>query len=408
MKKRLIWGVASVILAVSLLVGLGACAKAPVAPGAAKTLKIALNIALNWPIGLDNQHAVAIEVEKINSEGGLQVGGDRYKIETILDDNKMDPALGKTAAQKEIFQDKVKFIQGDNFSGSFLALCDENKVLLVSHPATMEDYDPKFKYLVHGCINNTSFIAILGYGHEKFPNLSTFVGVLPDRVDGRTYGKIFEQAGANVGLKPLEMIYYPADQTDLSAVGTRVKTLNPDFLLAYGGGPQSDSTAMKAAYAAGWRGQLLGAATMPAETLIAIAGPDALEGIVAWAWPAEFDPAGTPLAADFKARYAAKYGKWDNPEVISANNWWTMLAGIQQAKSIDPDKVAAKIFDGMKFDSPTGACMMIPRPDYNNNKTIDLVINLAAKTIKGGKLLPYDTTTPQQMYNYVKEMYAFK
>jgi len=134
-----------------------------------------LNIALNWPIGLDNQHAVQMDVDKINSEGGLQIGPDKYKIELILDDNKMDAATGKTAAQKEIFQDGVKFIQSDNFASSFISLADQNKVLLFSHPASMEDYDPKYKFLVHCSTNNTTFPAMIPYGHEKFPNLKTFV-----------------------------------------------------------------------------------------------------------------------------------------------------------------------------------------------------------------------------------------
>jgi len=156
---------------------------------------------------------------------------------------------------------------------------------------------------------------VIAYVAKKFPDKKTFIEVLPDRKDGRAFGELHEMIAKNLGLTPLGNLYYAPDATDLSAIGTKIKQLNPGLLSAHGGGPQSDSMAFKAAYAAGYRGQLLGPATIPGGTMIAIAGADAIEGLISIGWPAEFDPATTEYARKWKADYIAKFGKWDFPEL---------------------------------------------------------------------------------------------
>ncbi len=380
----------------------------PTTSPAAKTLKIALNIALNWPIGVDTQHAVTMDVDKINAAGGLTIGADKYKIDLIIDDNKMDEALAKTAAQKEI-SDGVKFIIGDLWSISYMSLVEQNKVILLAFPSSDALYDPKLQYVWKGTINDTNFPAVITYAAQKFPNLKKWVGVFPDDEQGHGYGVKHAEVAKNSGLTVLESVYYPTTATDLSAVGTRIKTLNPDFVSPHGGGPQKDSLALKAAYDAGWRGQPIGPATIPGQTMIGIAGAAPVEGMVSIGWPAEFEPAPYPLAAQFKADYKAKFGKWDDPEVVGVPPWYALKAALQKAGAPDPEKVKAVLDNGLKFESIHGLGQMIPRQDKGISRTVDMVFgDMPVKQMVGGQVKQIDTWTLEKVIELFKIGHAIK
>ena len=62
-----------------------------------------------------------------------------------------------------------------------------------------------------------------------------------------------------------------------------------------------------------------------------------------------------------------------------------LRTALQQAGSIDVDKVAAVLNSGMKFDSPQGPMMMMSRLDVGNPRTVDSVGTNYIKQIVNGK-----------------------
>jgi len=67
-------------------------------------------------------------------------------VDLIVDDNKMDEALTKTAVQKEIFQDGVKFIIVDEWCEASLPVVEENKIICTMYPVGFEMYNPKWHW----------------------------------------------------------------------------------------------------------------------------------------------------------------------------------------------------------------------------------------------------------------------
>ncbi len=403
MKRRVILVMTSVVLVLGLLLAAGACAPAPTE---AKTLKIGVIESLNWPIGTDALATIEMDVERTNADGGLLIGGERYMLEIIVDDDKMDLALGKTAAEKQIFEDKVKFIKGDLYPMSYLDLCEENKVVMVAVPNTPEMYDPKYHYLFCGSHAHVSWVPIINWMAERFPDEKSIVFTFPDRLDGHAYQPIWENAAEVAGLTP-ESIFYPPEAVDLSAVGTKIKTSNPDFLCCFGGGPDMDSMIIKAAYVAGWRGILFNTAAIPGGYFLGIAGPEPSEGIITAAWPAEFDPPLTDMAAEFKADWIAKYGQWTDPEPVTTPPWWILKAALQKASSPDPDEVADIIANGLEFESPLGKMKMISRPDFDNPRTIQVMVEIYMKQLVEGEITDYGYISMEELYNYSKLNYGW-
>jgi branched-chain amino acid transport system substrate-binding protein len=374
----------------------------------AKTLKVGVLFALNWPLGVWAVDAMQIDVDRLNADGGLNIGGEKYKIELIVDDHKMDQAAAKTAAQRVIYQDKVKFILGDLWCDSYLPLTEKNKVLVAAWPASPPIYNPKFKYVYHALANNTTFPSLIPYLAKKFPDKKTFLGVFPDREDGRAYADTWVLAAKNSGLKVFDPIFYPPTATDLSAVGTKIKTLNPDLMCPFGGGPQMDAIVLKAAHAAGYRGQLMDTAPIPGGVMLALASADAIEGLITLAWPQEFDLPNPPLAQEWKEAYVAKHGKWDDADVVGTTGWWLLRAALQEAGSTDPLKVAAAINKGLEFPSIQGPCKMVARPDLGNDRTMETITAMPVKQVTGGKVKMIDIMTVQQAYDFTKIIYGWK
>jgi branched-chain amino acid transport system substrate-binding protein len=417
-----IWFILSMVLVAVLLAGAIACAPAatkpapatpgtPAAPQGPQTIKVALNIGLtNGPWEIDMLHAIQMDVDAVNAAGGMDIGGTKYKVDLIVDDNKTDLAVAKTATQKEVFQDGTKYIMYDLFSDSCYTLTDPNKVIAIGVPAGNAIFDKSLNYTYKGGPGDTNFPGLLAYAANKYPSKKTFMAVLPDRIDGRDFGKSYETVYApNLGLKVLDIEFYPPSASDLSAVGTKIKQLNPDLLLVTGAGPPGDSLVIKAAYGAGYRGQILGPATIPGAVMVGICGPEPLEGFLSLAWAMEFEPALSDIGKKFKADYTAKFGKWNDPEVVAANEWYMLKGGFQKAGSVDVDKVKAAFDAQLVYPSICGTSKTIPRPDLGISRGIDTVNgDVPVKVIKGGNVQLLEVLSLDQSLKLVSQMYGWK
>jgi ABC-type branched-subunit amino acid transport system substrate-binding protein len=113
MNKKLLVKIVMAMLVGALVFAVNA--QDTIAAPATKTLKIGGIVMLTGPAsqgGLSCKQAWELVVDKYNSEGGLKVGKDTYKIELIVEDDQMSPEQASVAATKLITQDKVNIIIG--------------------------------------------------------------------------------------------------------------------------------------------------------------------------------------------------------------------------------------------------------------------------------------------------------
>jgi branched-chain amino acid transport system substrate-binding protein len=383
----------------------------PAAPAAPKTLKIGMNVTYNWPLGLDMNKMCEIDKENINKAGGLSIGGQKYLLDLLWDDNKMDIALAKTLAQKHIAQDGVSFICADTFTHTIIPVVNEAKIPTCMTVYESTVFDPKWDWVWNAGAGLTIYPALAMWCAEKYPNLKTYVIACPDRMDGRIAGATHAMYAKAGGLKVLQEIYYPPTSTDLSAIGTQIKQLNPDILDVHGGGPPMDATIMKAAFQSGWHGTVLASATAPGSVMMGIAGPDAAEGMIGIAWPFEsfLDPPATDMAKKFKADFIAKYGKFEDTEPVIAYIYYNLIDAIKKADSIDKNKVKAAFDAGFSGECPLGNYQRVPRPLENNMRMVDMTGgNLVTKQIKNGKVVSTGFLTLEDSVRYYNAVYGKK
>jgi len=372
------------------------------APVADQTVKIGIVCWFGWPPGLDLVHTLQVMSEVDNAKGGIDIGGQKYKIELVIYDSNNTQATEVSAVNRLIFEDKVKFIISDGmFIGSWLQLADDNKVVSLAGSARQLNMDPMWKYACCPLGTNIGYPIAVSWLCEKYPDLvKNIVIAVPDAANGHametTVGIPAKAMGAN-----MTFMYYPSNQTDLSSLGTKVAQANPGIYSTLGSGDTGDGLAMTAAYQAGYRGLYYHFGAASADSMLKVMSKESVEGLVIPATPTEFTPPLTDAAKAYIEAYTAKFGKWDDPTMSGIAYYSCLIAAFEKAGSIDSDKVCSVIQSGLEFSSPAYDYKMIARPDKGNTRTVDAASTKYFKVIKDGKPVLLDTIS----VNKVVEMW---
>jgi len=318
-------------------------------------------------MGIDALTSCETWIDIMNAKGGLNVGGQMYKIQIVAYDSQNSQTATVSACNRLIYQDNIKFIMHDpQLVETYIPICEANKVVLVGGTPSQATVAGGLKYSFNPNGANFGFpIALSWYVKNNPDKITNYVFAAPDDQNGHFSIDMFmEPILLSLGVKP-QKVYYPAGTTDLSAVATKIMSLNPTTVDCSGGGDLQDSQAVKAVYQAGYRGQFFTGGGTTADTLKQFIPAESAVGLMCSGRATEFEPALTQEGKDFKASYIAKHGKWESIGV--SGELMVLFAAIEQAGSLDPDKVMDVVYNGMKWESNVdGPGLMVGRPDLPN------------------------------------------
>jgi len=136
----------SVAVVLSLTLGLMMFACGPEAP---KTIKVGINAPITGDIpkvGEGTKYAAQMWLEDINAAGGLDVGGQKYQVELVIEDNESKAESAVKVNTKMITEDEVLVIVGPQSSKQAVPageVANNYKTPMISpwstNPATTED-----------------------------------------------------------------------------------------------------------------------------------------------------------------------------------------------------------------------------------------------------------------------------
>ena len=155
-------------------------------PPAEEHLTVGVVMPISGPIstiGMAWVRGYELYFDKLNAEGGVQIGDTTYFIDVVSEDSLVNPEAAGTAAQKLVFQDGATFVFGcilEQCTQAVYDICAPNGVLhLVSwvnvpfHPA---DISPDKPLAVRPMISpQDSHRPILEYLLEAYPETETLV-----------------------------------------------------------------------------------------------------------------------------------------------------------------------------------------------------------------------------------------
>jgi branched-chain amino acid transport system substrate-binding protein len=190
-----------------------------------KPVKIGAIFSVTGPasfLGSPEAKTVKMLVDKINAEGGI----NGRKLELVLKDSSGSPEKAVSFAKQLIEEEKVLAIIGPSTSGETMqikALCEENKMILVSCAAAEVIVNPVAKYVFKTPQKDSQavtwiFRTMKEKGIRKIAVLSSNDGF------GNAGKKQLEEMAKPEGIEILVNEVYDKQATDLTDLLTKVKS----------------------------------------------------------------------------------------------------------------------------------------------------------------------------------------
>lgn len=336
-----------------------------------ETINIGFLAALSGPDagwGLPGLTGNQMFIDKVNSEGGLLVGGTRYPLKMHAFD---DEAIGSKAlqgARELVLRHKVKFISaiGGNPADTTHPFLTQHKVVYASLIAS--DIKPDRPYLIAGG-DVTPRIDMLRPIYHKYnnPNLKRWAVVSQDDTIGRTCQAWEVGSAIADGWDVVYDRHYSVDTTDFAPIVTAILATRPDvvsFNLSY---PDFVVGLCEQLFNQGFKG-VVSANYIEDESVLQRVPKEWLEGATN-SFPLFNDPWwGEPsVQHQFYQDWESRYGS-GAPEDVKRNitgiDWDHVITlevwahGCQLAGTFDPDEVLKALRASDGFPTLLGPAMM--------------------------------------------------
>lgn len=317
----------------------------------------------NAAFGAQLTNGVEQAVEDINAAGGI-LG---QKIQVFKGDDVSDPKQGVSVANKFV-GDGVKFVIGHFNSGVTIPASDvyqENGMVMITPSATNPKLTEAGKWNVfRTCGRDDQQGEVAGkYIAEKLKGKK--VAVLHDKT---TYGKGLadETKKAMNKLGVTEVVYEGVNtgEKDFSAVVSKLKAAGAEVVY-WGGLHTEGGLIVRQMRDQGVQAVMMSGDGITSDEFASIGGPG-VEGTLMTFPP---DPMGRPTAAAVVKKFEAKKFKPEAYTLYSYAGVEIFKQAAEEAKSLDPKKVAEVMKSGKVFKTVIGDISYdkkgdITRPDY--------------------------------------------
>jgi branched-chain amino acid transport system substrate-binding protein len=296
-------------------------------------LKIGLNVPITGDIpkvGEGSKYAAEMWLEDINKAGGLEVGGKKYKVEVIVEDNESKAESAVKANTKLITDDEVLAIVGPQASSQAIpagGVANDYKTPMISPWSTNPNTTKDRPYVFRGCfLDPFQGPVIANFVKEKygFKKAAVLFDVASDYPKGlaEVFKKAWEDANGPGSVVAYES--FTTKDTDFSSQLTKIINSGAEFLFT----PQyynEVALIVKQAHELGWHKPIVGSDSWGSAETVKLCGKDCYGLFFSTHYAAAGAKGATKAFID---RYKAKYGYV--PDDVAALTW-DSLGLIQQA-----------------------------------------------------------------------------
>lgn len=306
--------------------------------------------------GESTKNGFLLAIEEVNTRGGI----NGKQIKTFIQDDKNDPTEAQNAGSKLINQDGVKLLIGSVSSKCSIPLaqtCQDASAVMITPTSTnpkvtVRDDGSRKDFIFRACFIDPfqgRVAAKFALENLKAKTTAILYDVGNDYVKGLAefYRDNFIQGGGEV------VVYesYQKDDTDFSALLTKVKQANPDILYIPDYYNKVGLIA-KQARQLGIKSVLMGGDGWDSPEMLKIAG-DAIVGGYFTNHYSPDDP--RPEVQEWVKKYLAKYGS--SPDALATLGYdatCLLLEAIKRANSDNPVKVKEALQSIKDFKGVSG------------------------------------------------------
>jgi branched-chain amino acid transport system substrate-binding protein len=294
----------------------GMCGATALSASAQDVLKIGVNgvmsgAAASW--GLVNKYCTETTAEMFNAKGGVEIGGKKYKIEVVSLDDKNDPKLSVSNAEK-LTSEGIKYIIGPNIDTTAMAVkpvMERSKALNIPYAFSKELYKAPAHASVLGMIASYQVGPVMYKYLKEKKGAKSVAFVARNESDSKNQQKEGAAAAKAMGLKVLAaQESYEPGTTDFMPIMTKIVKLKPDSIVLSGVAPSDAPLMIKAARDLGFKGTLSTETAQDAKILAEVAGAKA-DGFLS------VGGASTPaIQSDYMKQFVEAYkkhvGEWND------------------------------------------------------------------------------------------------
>lgn len=207
---------------------------------AAQTIKIGAALALTGAVSKEGKllkDGYDVWIEHVNKQGGILVGGKRYRVELVYYDDESNAQTGAKLTEKLITEDKAQFILGPFSSPITMqtSLIGEKYRVITIAPLANSDaiYERGFKYVFSVLPPATKYMKLLlDMAARLDPKPRTVAIMALNNPFGLLAAQGAQDHAKAIGFDVVYSEKYPAQSNDVSAFLTQIKAKNPDIVIA--------------------------------------------------------------------------------------------------------------------------------------------------------------------------------
>ncbi len=337
---------------------LGASGRRP-AKAAGETLKIGVLGVMSGPAaswGLVCKYCAEATAQMYNDKGGFDIGGTKYRIEVVAVDDKNDPKLSVSGAERLTQLEGIRYITGPNVdttAASVRPVAEKNKAIYIPYAFSKSLYTPPAENAILGMIASYQAGPIIYKYLMEQKGVKKVAFIARNEFDPLNQRDEGVAAAKKLGLDVVssEDTYEPGT-TDFFPVMSKVVGGNPDLIVLSGVAPADAPQLLRNARDLGFKGVLSTETAQDAKVLKEGAG-DAANGFIS------VGGASTPeirsqYMEDFIKVYNKVAGEWNDEAGTKVYALEMILHTLAKAgpAAIDDVGVYKKAIDGFSMKNP--------------------------------------------------------
>ncbi|HEY0353535.1 MAG TPA: ABC transporter substrate-binding protein [Enterovirga sp.] len=346
--------------------------------------------------GLAVQRGAEMAIDEVNKAGGLKIGDKTYKPKLVMYDDQYTAAGGRTAAERLINLESVKYIIGPIGSPSALAvvpITNQAKVIVLSNgyaPEILRNAGPS-AYNFRTMNSNIEFApAMIKWLRQRNPEIKKVAVIVPNDSTGQavlpTLGEAYKANGFEVWSES-----YERGTKEFMPLLTRMLTQGIDLLDLNSNAPGEAGLLLKQARQVGFKKMIWQVGGPSVDEVAAIGGPLA-NGFLSY----DVFDFNDPSAKTFTDTYRAKWSGVINAQTPGwYNSTKILFKALQEAGSLDTDKVREALIKIEGYDAGIyGPVTWGGKSDYG--VAHQLLNKFWITEVKDGKLNALTVLTPEK------------
>ena len=322
---------------------------------AADIIKFGISTPLSGPAapwGIPHKNATELIFDEINGQGGLEIGGKKYKLEVIAYDHKYVIAEGVATVNRLIAKDGVKYISV--LGGAVVKANEEpvNESGVLNLPLAYAEglVSPKNPLTFHSFPSPPETTTFWKWIKEHRPQIKRVATISPNDDTGWWSIKVETAFVEKLGYQIAGKEFFERSMTDFNPVLLRILAQKPDIISVLASPAGSVGLIIKQARELGFKGRFIHIGQVDTSVVANIAGKANVEGM----WVHGYVQSPLPeKVKSWQARYTKKYGEWNATSIDFTNPAFAFVAAVKKAQSLDPKKIG-EAMRTVEFDNLWG------------------------------------------------------